>query len=109
LPALNWFNGGMAIENWTPSLLRQAAELKEQIESLEQQLEAVLRGGEIAAAVDTAEETPPVKAKRGRPAKAKKPAEAEAKPRRKISAAGRAAMAAAAKARWAKAKATKAA
>jgi len=106
LPALKWFNGGMAIANLTPSLLRQAAELKEQIEALELQLETVLNGGEIAVPMETAEETQPVKAKRGRPAKADK---AEKKPRRKISKAGRAAMAAAAKARWAKAKAAKAA
>jgi len=105
LPALKWFNGGMAIANWTPSKLRQAAELKEKIEALELQLETVLSGGEISAAVETAEEIPAVKPKRGRPAKANKPAETEAKPRRKISKAGRAAMAAAAKARWAKAKA----
>jgi hypothetical protein len=98
----------MAIENWTPSKLRQAAELKEKIEALELQLEAVLGGGEIAAPVETAEETRPVKAKRGRPAKLQA-AQPEKKARRKISKAGRAAMAAAAKARWAKAKAAKAA
>jgi hypothetical protein len=107
LHSLKWFNGGMAIENWTPFKLRQAAELKEQIEALELQLEAVL-GGKIPSPVDTAEETQPVKAKRGGPAKiqAEQP---EKKARRKISKAGRAAMAAAAKARWAKAKAAKAA
>ena len=97
----------MAIANLTPSTLRQAAELKEKIEALEQQLESVLSGGEIPALVETVEETPPVKAKRGRPAKLQV-AQPEAKARRKISAAGRAAMAAAAKARWAKIKATKA-
>jgi len=98
----------MAIENWTPSKLRQAAELKEKIEALEIQLESVLSGGEISAAVETAEETQPAKRKRGRPAKLQV-AQPEKKARRKISAAGRAAMAAAAKARWAKAKAAKAA
>ena len=98
----------MAIANLTPSLLRQAAELKEKIEALEQQLEAFLSGGEIPAPVEAAAETPPVKAKRGRPAKLQV-AQPEAKVRRKISAAGRAAMAAAAKARWAKAKASQAA
>ena len=98
----------MSIANLTPSTLRQAAELKEQIEALEQQLEAVLSGGEIAAAVETAEETQPVKRKRGRPAKLQS-VQPEKKARRRISAAGRAAMAAAAKARWAKTKAAKAA
>ena len=98
----------MAIANLTPSLLRQAAELKEKIEALEIQLEALLSGGEIHAAVETAEEPQPVKPKRGRPAKLQD-AQPEKKARRKISKAGRAAMAAAAKARWAKAKAAKAA
>ena len=98
----------MAITNLTPSILRQAAELKEKIEALEKQLEAVLGGGEMSVAVETAEETQPVKAKRGRPAKLQA-AQPEKKARRKISKAGRAAMAAAAKARWAKAKAAKAA
>ena len=99
----------MAIEHWTPSTLRQAAELKEQIEALEQQLEALLSGGEISAPVETAEEPQPVKPRRGRPPKTEKPPREEKKARRRISAAGRAAMAAAAKARWAKAKAANAA
>ena len=98
----------MAIANWTPSLLRQAAELKEKIEALELQLEAVLSGGEIPTAVETAEEPLPVKPKRGRPAKVQS-VQPEKKGRRKISAAGRAAMAVAAKARGAKAKAANAA
>lgn len=105
----------MANENLTPSTLRKAADLKEKIEVLEQQLEAVLSGGEISAPVEIAAEPQPVKRKRGRPAKTEKPAETEPpvktdkKGRRKITAAGRAAMAAAAKARWAKARAAKAA
>jgi hypothetical protein len=104
----------MSIANLTPSTLRQAAALKEQIEALEQQLAAVLSGGEIPAVVATAVEPAPAKARRGRPRKTQLPVESEpAKTapvkRRRISAAGRAAMAAAAKARWAKAKASQAA
>ena len=63
-----------------------------------------MNGGEIAAPVETAEETQPVKAKRGRLAKLQA-AQPGKKARRKINKAGRAAMAAAAKERWAKAKA----
>ena len=103
----------MANENLTPFKLRQAAQLKEKIEALQQQLDAVLNGGETPAPAASAEPKPAVKAKRGRPAKAAKPVKTElpvktgTTRRRKISAAGRAAMAAAAKARWAKARAAK--
>lgn len=96
----------MSIAIPSPSILRQAAAIKEKIEALEQQLEAIVGGGEVPAPAEAVEETRLIKAKRGRPAKAEK---AEKRPRRKISAAGRAAMAAAAKARWAKVKAAKAA
>ena len=79
----------MSIINLTPTQLRQAADLQEQIAKLNQQL-AVLAGGEKTAA--------PAKAV---PAKAAKPA------RKQISAAGIARIKAAQKARWAAVKAAK--
>ena len=94
----------MSITIPTPSTLRKAAAVKEKIEALELQLEAILNGGEISAPVATVVAAQPIKRKRGRPVKLPT-APLEKKARRKISAAGRAAMAAAAKARWAKAKA----
>jgi hypothetical protein len=98
----------MAITIPSPSILRQAASIKEKIETLEIQLEAILSGGDVSAPVETSEATQPVKRKRGRPAKVQA-TQPETKTRRKISKAGRVAMAAAAKARWAKAKAANAA
>jgi hypothetical protein len=56
----------MSIAIPSPSLLRQAATIKERVEALEQELEAVLSGGEVSAPVATGEFKPTVKAKRGR-------------------------------------------
>jgi hypothetical protein len=72
-----------SITNLTSKQLRQAADLKDEIQSLEQELGQIL----------------------GSPSKSV--TEAKPKKRRKMSAAGRAKMAAAAKARWAKVKGTK--
>jgi hypothetical protein len=71
----------MSIINLTPSQLRQAANLKEKIATLQKQLAALTGGEEVSA-----------------PVKASKPA------RKKISAAGIAKIRAAQKARWAKIK-----
>ena len=71
-----------SIANLSAQQLRRAATLKEQIQSLENELGQILGSSE-------------------------KPIVAAPKKRRKMSAAGRARMSAAAKARWAKAKATK--
>ena len=65
--------------NTTPQQLRDAADIQEQILSLQAELNAILAGGEI-----------PIPHKAGKSGK------------RNMSAAGRAAIAAAAKARWAK-------
>jgi hypothetical protein len=78
----------MSINNLTPTQLRQAADLQEEIAKLQHQL-AVLAGGKAAAPAP------------GAPAKAAKPA------RKKISAAGIARIKAAQKARWAKVNAAK--
>ena len=113
----------MSISNYTPSQLRQAADLQEKIEKLQSQLAGLLGGKETVAAPA---------AKRGRrkmsasararigaaqrarwaalKATAKPAADKPAKKgRRKMSAEARARIAAAAKARWAKVRAAKAA
>jgi LysM repeat protein len=79
----------MSITNLTPTQLRQAADLQEQIAKLNQQLAVLAGGGKTAA---------PTKAA---PVKAAKPA------RKKISAAGIARIKAAQKARWAAIRAAK--
>jgi len=113
----------MSIINLTPKQLRQAADLKEKIAALQNQLAALTGGSEAAAPVKAAK--PARKklsaasiakiraAQKARWAKVKATAKPAAKPaqpaRRKMSAAGRAKIAAAAKARWAKVRAEKAA
>jgi hypothetical protein len=91
----------------TSAQLSRAAEIKNQIETLNLDLATVLGfSGEISA---------PVRAKRGRPKKIVAasavpegdPAGAKPKKRRKMSAAGRARIAAAQKARWARVQAGK--
>jgi hypothetical protein len=77
----------MNITTLSPKQLRAAADLKERIDPLQEQLNAILGGGEIAALV--APEAP-AKPKNGR-----------RKRRKKVSAEGRANISAAAKARWA--------
>jgi hypothetical protein len=72
-----------SITNLTPGQLRQAADLKERIDALQDQLNVLLGGAE------------PTPAAAGVPKK------------RKMSAAGRARIAAAARARWAKLRASK--
>ena len=79
----------MSITNLTPTQLRHAADLQEQIAKLNQQLTVLAGGGKATA---------PAKAA---PVKAAKPA------RKKISAAGIARIKAAQKARWAAIKAAK--
>jgi hypothetical protein len=85
LPHRALFSGMSSLQQLTPSQLRQAADFKEKIASLEKELAAIL-GASVPAAKTPA--TKPVK-KKG------------------MSAAGRAAVAAAQKARWAKIKAAK--
>jgi len=80
---LNFSN--MSIQSLTATQLRQAADLKEKIESLQKKLAALLPGNEISASKAAV----PAKKKRG------------------MSAAGRARVSAAAKKRWAKIKAAK--
>jgi hypothetical protein len=82
--------------NISADQLRRAAQIKDQIESLESELSKILGGGGNGV---------PSPARRGRPAKVADVATQGMKPKRKMSAAGRAKIAAAAKARWAKAKA----
>ncbi len=114
----------MSLINLTPSQLRQAADLQEQIEKLQQQLAGiVIVGGKTHAPTGAAK---PAKRTMSASARAKiraaqkarwaairaaKPAAATPvkKGRRKMSAAGRARIAAAARARWAKVRAAKAA
>jgi hypothetical protein len=80
----------MHITTLTPQQLRNAADLKEQIDTLEDQLNELL-GGEVSPAAQTAiEADQPLQApSNGR------------KKRKKVSAEGRANIAAAARARWA--------
>jgi len=77
----------MNITTLSPKQLRAAADLKERIDALQEQLNAVLGGGEIAAPV-----APEARAK---------PKNGRRKRRKKVSAEGRANISAAAKARWA--------
>lgn len=95
--------------NLTSTQLRQAADLKEQIEALEQEL-AGLTSSVLGSGIPA-----PFKAKRGRPAKIKTAPSEEPTPipgkrgpkKGGMSAEGRARIAAAQKARWAKAKGLK--
>ena len=102
------------LQNLTVEQLRQLVAIKEQIETLQGEVESIAGGGGFAAP-----EIPKRRgrkkmsfAERGRIAAAARWAKARAssgegatRKRRKVSVAGRARMAAAAKARWAKAKA----
>ena len=115
----------MNITSLTPAQLRKAAALKEQIESLQNQLSQISGGGEAPGAQKAAKAKKKISAAgiariraaqkarwaklKAKAPKASVPAKAKAKKgRRKISAEARARMAAAAKARWAKIKAAKA-
>ncbi len=82
----------MNIGNLTPQQLRSAADLKERIDGLQNELNEVL-GGEVSAAVQPAIEAPQ------RPANGRRK-----KRKRNISEAGRRAMSLAGKRRWAKAR-----
>lgn len=109
------------LQNLTVAQLRQVISIKEQIESLNAELEAITSNGAAAASPpiqgrgvykrSKAVRTAMAAAQKARWAKIKggktETAEVGAAPkkRRKMSAAGRASMAAAAKKRWAKAKA----
>jgi hypothetical protein len=77
----------MNITTLTPQQLRKAADLKENIDGLQEQLNAILGGGETP--------TPVAPEERGRPKNGRR------KRRKEISAEGRANISAAAKARWA--------
>jgi hypothetical protein len=105
-----------SILHLTPEQLRRAADLQDQLASLQKELGQILGASTPAPAA----KAPRRKWKMSRAAKAKiaaaqrarwakqkgtTPAKAAAKPRRKMSAAARKRMAEAAKARWAKAKA----
>ena len=107
----------MSIINLTSKQLRRAADLKDQVETLQNELNDILGGGSTPLA-KTAEPkrrrkmSAAAKAKisaaaKARWAKVKKPVKSAPKKRRKMSAAGRANIIAAQKARWAKIKAAK--
>ena len=94
----------MNITSFTPSQLREAANIKEQIEALEHELTNLTSSS-------PAKEIQVPKAKRGRPAKIKPPLVAEpaklGPKKRGMSVAGKARIAAAQKLRWAKVHALK--
>jgi len=102
------------LQNLTVEQLRKVVAIKEQIETLQGEIEAITGGGGFAAPeipkrwgrkkMSFVERGRIAAAARWGKVRATK-AEAAPKKRRKVSAAGRARMAAAAKARWAKAKA----
>jgi hypothetical protein len=105
IPHFHYTSETMNIENLSPSQLRKAADLKEQVEALEQELAGL-------TSFDSGNGVPaPVKAKRGRPAKAKPAVGTEpgkqGPKKGGMSAAGRARIAAAQRARWAKVRAAK--
>jgi hypothetical protein len=112
----------MSVINLTPSQLRHAADLKEQIEKLQHQLSqlhgekavsvsapAAKRGGRKFTAAGLARIRAAQKARWAKLKTAPKAAPKPVKLRRKMSAEARAKIAAAAKARWAKVRADKAA
>ncbi len=100
------------VTNLTAQQLRQAADIKEQIDALQGRLNALLRGAAPAAArtapgrkkISAAGIARIRAAQKARWAALKKSKTAR-RPKRKISAAGRARLAALARARWAKVKA----
>jgi len=111
----------MDILNLTPSQLKHAADIKEQIAALESELQAIVRGGGVRVAngapaptrtrrnrMSAAGRARIIAAQKARWAKFKKgkPASAPAGRKRTLSAAAKAKIAAAARARWAKAKAS---
>ena len=114
----------MSISNLTPSQLRQAADLQEQIEKLQKQLTGLVAGDSapapVAAKSGRSKMSASARAKiaaaqrarwaalKGKGAGKKAAAKPAKKGRRKMSAEGRARIAAAAKARWAKVRAAKA-
>jgi hypothetical protein len=86
----------------TSAQLKQAAEIKEKIDALEQEFASLVGSSPVTAAPT------PVVAKRGRPKKVVDLTQPVSEPaKRKMSAAGRARIIAAQKARWAKTKAEK--
>jgi hypothetical protein len=78
----------MNISNLTPQQLRKAADLKERIDGLQDQLNRLL-GGQLPAPAQVATEAP------------EEPANGRRKKRKKVSAEARARMAASQRARWA--------
>jgi hypothetical protein len=102
----------MSILNITSNQLRKAADLKDEIEGLQNELKNLIgqesspaEPGKRKRKMSTAARAKIGAAQRARWAKLNGEPVKEKKARRKMSAAGRARMAAAAKARWAKAKA----
>jgi hypothetical protein len=112
----------MDILNLTPSQLKHAADIKEQIAALENELHSIVRGGGVSRGSANGSPAPfrtrrnrmsaagrarIIAAQKARWAKFKKvkPAPAAKGTRRTLSASAKAKIAAAARARWAKAKA----
>jgi hypothetical protein len=117
-PAQKPFNYSMNITNLSAQQLRQAASLKDQIQSLENQLAKIL-GSSTPATPTPATSPKPAKkkgkmsaagraniiaAQKARWAKIKETAKPARKAKKKMSAAAKARLSALAKARWAKAK-----
>jgi hypothetical protein len=105
-----------SISSVSSEQLRQAIHIKEKIEALEGELEALLSGNQVSQTLNTAAKRGGMSAAgRARIAAAQKArwakfrgtevAAADTKPKRKMSAAAKAKIAAAARARWKKAKA----
>jgi hypothetical protein len=114
------FTNMTSLNELTVEQLRKAVEIKEQIEMLQGEIEALTGGGVESLAPQNPKRQGPrkmsraaraaiAKAQKARWAKVKagKSEEAEPKKKRKMSDAGRARIAAAAKARWAKFRAEK--
>jgi hypothetical protein len=98
------------LTNLTPKQLRQAADLKERIEALQQKLDGLLGASAAARAVPKRKKISAAGIARIRAAQkarwaAIKKSKGAPRPKRKVSAAGRARLAALARARWAKVKA----
>jgi hypothetical protein len=113
----------MDILNLTPTQLKHAANIKEQIAALEDELQSIVRGGGFSRSSTNGSPAPSrtrrnrmsaagrariIAAQKARWAKFKKvkPASAAKGTRRTLSASAKAKIAAAARARWAKAKAS---
>jgi hypothetical protein len=105
------------LQNLTVAQLREVVAIKEQIETLQSQLDSLISGGPVTDGRKKRHMSPAARAaiaaaQRARWAKVKKgkgkgaAAAASGKPKRKVSAAARAKLAAIAKARWAKVKAS---